>query len=130
MIGEFEDSMFLCKLGMPYYGLMKTPYLHPSTSTFQTRCRADKLDTVLQHYTLAFSLEVVRRQAFSFIVLLNITKKSLTFRTISISLRANADYRTLNRNLWSWELADPMSATARHGFKAGTLDYIYLISYF
>ncbi|KLO20160.1 S-adenosyl-L-methionine-dependent methyltransferase [Schizopora paradoxa] len=79
-------------------------YEHPAYTAFQAFCRSrDAAD--VQHITLCFDDATVER-------------------AVNISLAARADYHTLllknmAKLLDQYQMIDPTSANARHGFKAG-----------
>lgn len=90
-----------CKESRPWCGLSgpEVPYEHEPQTTFQLWCRK-KATRDLQQYTRTYEPKKVER-------------------VVEIPLRDDADYRTLRPDLWEWQFHNPLSATARGGFRAG-----------
>ncbi|KAI0756373.1 S-adenosyl-L-methionine-dependent methyltransferase [Daedaleopsis nitida] len=91
-------------------------YSHPPRTSFQQACRRQPTKDI-QHFTRTFKPHVVERYAGS------PSPSKITLRLISsvvnIPLKRNADYRELDRVLWEWQSAHPLSARAKNGFCPG-----------
>ncbi|KAG9313921.1 S-adenosyl-L-methionine-dependent methyltransferase [Chiua virens] len=74
-------------------------YEHEPCTTFQARCRIRPTRDI-QQYTRTYDAKKVER-------------------VVEIPVKADADYRSLRPDLWEWQFANPASAVARTGFRAG-----------
>ncbi|KAK7686545.1 hypothetical protein QCA50_010145 [Cerrena zonata] len=99
---ELTIEAHQCNPSLPKCGISGKNFQYvfrkPQTS-FQARCRNGEVQDI-QHFTRVLKNEVVKR-------------------VIHIPLKAKADYRNLPQSLWEWQIANPNSATARHGFGPG-----------
>lgn len=101
-----------CKKDRPWCGYSgeDVEYEHEPTTAFQKWCREEPSKD-LQQYTRTYEAIKVER-------------------VVSIPMRAGADYRELSGHLWEWHFANPSSAIARDGFKAGLYGRVNKNSYF
>ncbi|KAG1742724.1 S-adenosyl-L-methionine-dependent methyltransferase [Suillus paluster] len=101
-----------CKKDRPWCGYSGegVQYEHDPTTAFQTWCREEPSKD-LQHYTRTYEDIKVER-------------------VVNIPLKAGADYRNLRPDLWEWYFANPASAVARAGFRAGLYGRVDKDSYF
>ncbi|KAI6012619.1 hypothetical protein F5J12DRAFT_819224 [Pisolithus orientalis] len=90
-----------CDESKPWCGLSgpDVAYEHEPRTTFQLWCRK-MATTDLQHYTRTYEPIKVER-------------------VVTIPFGDDADYRTLRPDLWEWQFNNPLSATARDGFRPG-----------
>ncbi|KAI0029450.1 S-adenosyl-L-methionine-dependent methyltransferase [Vararia minispora EC-137] len=80
-----------------YLKCPKAGYAHLPRTTYQQRARAVPTSD-LQHYT-------------------TLQKSGTTELICNIPMTKDADFRKLPEKLYRWQLQDPQSATARHGFR-------------
>jgi len=96
-----ENRTKECRKERPWCGF-KGPdveYEHEPRTAFQQRCRSRPTQDI-QQYTRTYDRAKVER-------------------IVEIPLDPDADYRRLRPDLWEWQFANPASATARKGFRAG-----------
>lgn len=94
-------KLIRCDESKPWCGLSgpDVAYEHEPRTTFQLWCQKTAT-TDLQHYTRTYEPIKVER-------------------VVTIPFGDDADYRTLRPDLWEWQFNNPLSATARDGFRPG-----------
>ncbi|KAI6000261.1 S-adenosyl-L-methionine-dependent methyltransferase, partial [Pisolithus marmoratus] len=95
------QKLIECDESRPWCGLSgpDVSYEHDPQTSFQLWCRK-KATRDLQQYTRTYEPKKVER-------------------VVEIPLQDDADYRTLRPDLWEWQFHNPLSASARGGFRPG-----------